>query len=1537
MAMQTIVWTVLPNGRVTQGSQAGQLRVSIVVSPRLTPQSSNEQVLQAFDDWRDWPGTLARAKFALRTAGRVTRLEVVSQTDPMLWNRLLPLHTPVAGFQFKDMSQVNLRSFSVRNVLGLVREHYSQLAVDSPSRHPTLLPWQDANPSLKNMLTDCGTPDSRAYFAGGSRSRGFDRFLGDGGEGSAEERLRAQVFGTKSVYRIGRVGVGLDQTGQAVSAGEFGSRTLPPDWREPANSNDPMSLWNTAAEYTLYQANRFYQRTRPSAEQQAMRRPTLTGIPAVPGLPEMDFHRILASYADYPALLRRLGLVIDCVLPPGSAIDKMLAGLEQAQGEMCLEVGWGNGAQLGQDACPSTAWMADRQRFFIRSRDSLRLSDYERGLLKLRFADENPNMKERRGSFDVYQVDPDSTALKTVGFVLTAQNLLAKSQFSGREQGVTYTTGDEQAVAALRSGGVGVSSHGRAVRLARDAAAAALKNKEINARPEGAQKIALFIEDVLRGYRVDVQETGAGGRGPWRSLCQRHGLYRYINSDERIKLPDDEGYVKGASVTSAAGDASAGVDPDDYYLHESLFRWTGWSLAAPRPGRTLRANEDAATGVQGETPETVSDAAIDGGNGLAVDFRAVRNSLPRLRFGSTYRFRARLVDLAGNSLAFDDASLADDDNCTNPLTYRRFEPVDPPVLVQRHRHSEGESLERMVIRSNWNADATAYLQTAVFAAAIALPDSADFDYRPVNERHVVPPKSSQQQCETHGLFDAWFDGPDAIKIAYEIACRDAGSLYDDLPGSQVELITPAALQQVATTSSLPPRLPSPDNPTGDRLAPGQYVIHREAQVKTPYLPDGAAGGFALRAEKGHALPGVTEPMILGPQAWVIRAPNEELVLMVGYDDKWPNTLGLRIVLAERKEKFTDPPCQAQYADDGLPKWDPGERVLTLFVSKGQIVRLRYSSFVHGDLLDTMGMLEWAKAQGAGDRFRYLVQLGCHWMITPYRRLVLVHATQQPVCEPELLELAVKRAAGDVYAGLQANVRLHGPSTGKIEIEAEWDDWVDDPENPAGPQRQTSRGMLGEIPLAENSRNLFTLSGAINDQQVPGGSTDRARGDRHEFGDTKFRLIRYRLRATTRFREYLPAALYEQSENVTRLGPVAGGPLVNAGANDDPGAPVLVQSTGAAANSVVPASAPPDEPVLLYVLPTFLWHETPSASSGLNSIRRGNGLRVWLDRPWFSSGNGELLGVVILGNGGRFADIPGPLQSLVTQWGLDPFWDTELTKPSITGTDFPARVAYAQNVPLLEQPTYRVNILGHRVHWDAQRAQWYCDIELDPGKSYMPFVRLALVRYQPNAIDGAKVSRVVLADFAQVLPQRQALFERKGAKLGFTLRGRVPDYGPMQHADDMAYLDIPAGPVAAPLHDAGRNKVELVLQTRDPDTDSDLAWTDVSVLASNMSRQGSGLNFVVREAIKDAAKHTVLDVVKHPVPPYSQLLLDPVIWETELAWPNAGNRPARVVVREYERYYTDRSLRETGLGGANMRRVVAERLVYTAFFAIEGSA
>jgi hypothetical protein len=1535
MAKSDVIWTLLPAGRV-RGRR--RLKLSVLVSPRLTPEAADEQRLEAFRPFLDWPETLGRARFSVRVNGTALDARLMHAPDSMLWRKLFGPDTPVAGFVFKDMSKVNLRSFPVRNVLGYLRRHYGRLGVQAASNLPTLLPWNAAHPDLKGMLTEVGTRTQKIPFGREMLEvplPGFGRFYDDKGLGRV---LAEAVFGPNSQFRRPVAGADGNPDGATV-----GMRALPPDWfnPRPGGPGTPlaptpgamvMDQFRSEAEYALWQSDRFYRRTPISDAERRMRRPDFIAVAAAPKVPDYDFHRIVASYGDYPALLRRLGLVLDLEIDAASVDALMLASGGTGDGVVQLAIEWTR-AQPFRDQRPRTAFRADAQRFFTRPRSA----DRVRGLMRLEGASDGHGVaKHSRSPFDLSQVDVDGAALKTVGFTLTAQGLVAKQlDFSRPDGAVTYTTGDRQGVAALRSGGLGVSRHGRAQAVALEAAQAALRNARIAAN--AAASVLMFAEDVHKGWRVDVAAVPDSAQpGRWLSLVQRTGQYRLSATGELLDLPADEGIVSGASTTSD------GEVPDDHYLHEMLFRWNGWSLAAPRPGRAIRARRVEGTELQAEEPADIDEVAANG-NGLEVRFRATPGTLPKLRFGQLYRVRAREVDAAGNSLAIDEPEPLE--QASEAVGYWRFEPVDPPAMVQRHRLSEGESLERMVIRSDFDVRAKDYAATPAFAAAAALPASADFAYPAVNERHLLPPKAAQQLCETHGAFDPFAGDPELIKKGYAIAAREAGTLFDAAPGADVQLITPASVSEVARTPALPPALPSPENPVGDRLVGGQYVIHAEAQVSTPWLPDPAAAGIAIRAMPGHAIPGVSGEMELGPGCVVRRAPNEELVLLVRHGKEWPDSQGFRLRLAERKAAIASPPCAETFADDGRPEWDAGKRTLTLFLPKGRIARLRYASCVDRDRIDSFGIPHWAEDASGRNFAARMAVFGANWLITPFRPLVLVHATQHPVCEPALIKLQARRDPGDQHAMIDAQVDLHGPSTGKFEIEAEWHEWVDDLAQPE-PTRVHRRGQLGEIRLAENHRNSFGLQSAV-DANIVDPERPPARADRHELGDTRFRLVKYRARATTRFREYLPPSIYEDSKLVTRLGREAEGPAILLPAQDDAGAPVLRGTPGSELQTLVPASAPPDDPRLLYVVPSFRFSR--SGRDGAATVTRiGNGLRVWLDRPWFSSGDGELLGVVIFGQNARFTDIPAVMQPLVTQWGRDPLWQTELPKSQTRVEDFPARVAH-EAVKLKERPDDpSVTVVGHRVHWDGERRLWFADIELDPGRSYMPFVRLALVRYQPNALIGQKISNVVQAEFAQVLPRRHASCSRNGRSVQLTLHGRAPQAGPMRFDRDNRYL--PHEGVQHMTFELGRNRVELVLQTRPPNSASDLDWRDEEVLASGPAGDSSdrtSLEFDPELVVRRVATGLVRTVepraggsvslagqVERPFElrpaPGMVLQLDPEMFEAQVTLPETP-RPSRLMLREFERFYSDRTIPERKGTRTLRRRVVEERLVFAAIF------
>ena len=132
-------------------------------------------------------------------------------------------------------------------------------------------------------------------------------------------------------------------------------------------------------------------------------------------------------------------------------------------------------------------------------------------------------------------------------------------------------------------------------------------------------------------------------------LVCAHGNYR-SRDRPTIELPDDEGYVKGASTTSTA----SGRDP-------TIITCTNHCSGGPAGACDAAAGTDPASQTDARAACRAKSPAGDrpGDDGAAAwrSVQAGKGTLPRLRFGQLYRFRAGVVDLAGNSLTLDDRSL----------------------------------------------------------------------------------------------------------------------------------------------------------------------------------------------------------------------------------------------------------------------------------------------------------------------------------------------------------------------------------------------------------------------------------------------------------------------------------------------------------------------------------------------------------------------------------------------------------------------------------------------------------------------------------------------------------------------------------------------------------------------------------------------------------------------------------------------------------------------------------------------------------------
>jgi hypothetical protein len=220
-----------------------------------------------------------------------------------------------------------------------------------------------------------------------------------------------------------------------------------------------------------------------------------------------------------------------------------------------------------------------------------------------------------------------------------------------------------------------------------------------------------------------------------------------------------------------------------------------------------------------------------------------------------------------------------------------------------------------------------------------------------------------------------------------------------------------------------------------------------------------------------------------------------------------------------------------------------------------------------------------------------------------------------------------------------------------------------------------------------------------------------------------------------------------------------------------------------------------------------WALTQDKTS-IQALTRRTLTRLWLGREWFSSGEGERLGIVLWPRNyfaqseaeidkdaitvdgrtlrlGGFEDSDlGPGGSFVTRWGGDPIRhdvsrQTGMFIPPCAFADHiapPEKSPHAPRVvPHARMPVRAasdsdesdskkgpsepprefldVSLLTYDPCFDLDRQEWYVDVDLRPIRASEPRVRFGLVRYQEHAIsEELKVSFPIRVD-TEVLPQR----------------------------------------------------------------------------------------------------------------------------------------------------------------------------------------
>ena len=974
--------------------------------------------------------------------------------------------------------------------------------------------------------------------------------------------------------------------------------------------------------------------------------PPADGRPPLPSTPDdfgkiIDFHRALTALNSYPALLRAVGLVLEIELPADICPPSPGGGAEYATlAVSAVDPGW-TWSITPSFGFPPVAYLRTPTDFApapATTPADLAANNFEDGDVIDGFLTLTPS------AFQLIGVELDGAMLKTL--------VLADSTaFAG-------ISDVEAVLPSLRSGGVSLMASDRAQQLLQT-----IRDNEAfdNALTSGgAYPRPLNARDLVRGYRLDIFSSATS---TWRSLHRRDGTYAFGDGGSIVLTSDDEeGFTQLAvvqpaedptrpedTIATAAGAPQPGTD---LYVHERVARWAGWSLSAPRPGTPLNRSPDPALAA---TPDpTAGQAATP--FPMTTTFVAHHGTLPSLRFGDRYRIRARVVDLTGHSAGLDTS-------VTEPfvtpggesaLPYLRFEPVPVPTVVLRTLPGPGGGHVQLVIRSR-NTDPD--------LDSVATSDS--------DERHVAPPKAATQLVEHHGMLDAANGHLQGDAATYDlVVARDAGafSVVDDVP------------------------------------------LDPSAQLAIPYFPDPLARGAALVDLPATAddTTGTVEGGVLNYSTLAGVETRSGSVTHIDFGANWLDRAAFRIRLVEGVAP---------------PVWDDGQRVLTASVPKAWSTIVALSSYVEPDNLELLGVWNWMRElfdaaesaaftnPGAGaatvgiiDARGQLTQSaidGTHPMLTPAIQLTFVHATQQPIGRPAWARLPIVhhpdapvvsaslanayspitawRSLGSHHAVLLGALHVHGKSTAVVDLSATWIDFDDDLAN-SGPTQSSASAHVDRIPLssldggelaADGSGerdvavyipSIDTLWFAAPFDALPGvpGPSDVA-APVHQFGDTKHRRVRYTAVSSSRFQEYFT----EPGLDFTRT-------------SDQ----LLVS---------VPSSARPGAPSVEYVVPTFGWQRNESTNVK-TEVRFGNSLRVYLDRPWYSSGEGELLGVVLWPGSAPDDAILEATKTFVTQWGLDPIWATGALDPIPATWHLSEAVHFGTDLALAET-TQVVDVAG----------------------------------------------------------------------------------------------------------------------------------------------------------------------------------------------------------------------------------------------------
>ena len=272
MATQQLVFLAVPGG-IRSVSGVRKARISVFVSPRLHLDGTSLK-----GDFLNWPQCLRdkRPAFEVKFGNLSRPAAIVNQDRPELWSELfndttfVRPHTP-------DATSGVVGSYPTARLHDLIKNIYQDVFAGSPLDPPT-----DPLPPALAPLRQLFDPAPKDFDDGATGS-------GD----AARARLAREIFRPSSAGALrAKLNQLVDLAGEDARSRQGGA-VVPPSSEIIPDLDDPAI---DLARFLLFH------RQAPGATPPAFAEPEDTRI---------DFHQQLANLGEYPALQRRLGLIID--------------------------------------------------------------------------------------------------------------------------------------------------------------------------------------------------------------------------------------------------------------------------------------------------------------------------------------------------------------------------------------------------------------------------------------------------------------------------------------------------------------------------------------------------------------------------------------------------------------------------------------------------------------------------------------------------------------------------------------------------------------------------------------------------------------------------------------------------------------------------------------------------------------------------------------------------------------------------------------------------------------------------------------------------------------------------------------------------------------------------------------------------------------------------------------------------------------------------------------------------------------------------